>query len=36
MNGMDARSVGGVITNPEEALQTVIVVERYLCRVARV
>ncbi len=36
MNGMDTRSAGGVITNREEAFQTVIVAGRYLCRVARV
>ncbi len=36
MNGMDARSVGGVTTNHEEVLQTVTVAGCYLCRVARV
>jgi hypothetical protein len=36
MSGMGARSVGGVITNREEALQAVIVAGCYLCRVARV
>jgi hypothetical protein len=36
MNGMDARSVGGVTANREEACQTVSVAGCYLCRVARV